>query len=168
MRRWLIRHEQKELPFVVSSGVISGGYFTQPETAKNYSIAVGSGAEGDHIVQLDGEAHRVSVLRNANQLLVNVDGFFYRFQATQLRGESAAGSAALEIRSEIPGRIIKVLVKPGDQVRQGQAVIVQEAMKMEITLVAGSDRRVAEVLVETGAQVAADDVLIRLADKNET
>jgi 3-methylcrotonyl-CoA carboxylase alpha subunit len=94
--------------------------------------------------------------------------FFYRFQATQLRGESAAGSAALEIRSEIPGRIIKVLVKPGDQVRQGQGVIVQEAMKMEITLVAGSDRRVAEVLVEPGAQVAADEVLIRLADKNET
>ena len=84
-------------------------------------------------------------------------------------GNGIAGiTAALEIRSEIPGRIIKVLVQPGDLVVQGQAVVVQEAMKMEITLVAGSNRRIAEVLVEAGAQVVADEVLIRFAGENET
>ena len=61
-----------------------------------------------------------------------------------------------------------MLVKAGDTVSPGQGVIVQEAMKMEITLTAASSRRVTEVLVEPGAQVAADEVLIRLAGDDET
>lgn len=167
MRRWLIRHEQKELPFVVSSGTISGGYTASGEPAGEYELAPHSAPHSPQVVNLNGRQHRLSVLQKGNQLLVNVDGFFYRFFATQLRNESAAGSAALEIRSEIPGKIIKVLVKPGDRVSPGQGVIVQEAMKMEITLNAASSRQVAEVLVEAGAQVAADEVLIRLSGDNE-
>lgn len=168
MRRWLIRHEQKELPFVVSSGTISAGYTASHDEAKYYTFTPGDNPQSAQTVSLNGVAHRLSVLSRGNQLFVNVDGFFYRFFATQLRSESAAGSAALEIRSEIPGKIIKVLVKAGDTVSPGQGVIVQEAMKMEITLTAASSRRVTEVLVEPGAQVAADEVLIRLAGDDET
>ena len=167
MRRWLIRHEQKELPFVVSSGTVSAGYTASHERAGHYTIAPGDHPQATQTVSLNGVNHRLAVLRRGNQLFVNVDGFFYRFFATQLRSESAAGSAALEIRSEIPGKVIKVLVKAGDTVSPGQGVIVQEAMKMEITLTAASNRRVAEVLVEPGAQVAADQVLIRLAGDDE-
>lgn len=119
------------------------------------------------LVTLAEKTYRVSLEKAGKQILLNVDGMFYRLQATQARSESAAGSSALEIRSEIPGRIIKVLVQPGDVVKMGQAVIVQEAMKMEITLVAGATRRIAEVLVEPGSQVAADSVLIRFENDNE-
>lgn len=152
---------------MVSSGTISGGYTAAGEPLGEYEMAAQTVPHAPQVVSLNGRQHRLSVLRKGNQLLVNVDGFFYRFYATQLRNESAAGSAALEIRSEIPGKIIKVLVKPGDQVTPGQGVIVQEAMKMEITLAAASSRKVSEVLVEAGAQVAADEVLIRLSGDNE-
>ncbi len=167
MRRWLIKHEQKELPFVISEGRISSGLFPQNDGIASFAVAPSAARSPGNHVTLGEKTYRVALAQKGTQIMLNIDGMFYRLQATQLRSESAAGSSALEIRSEIPGRIIKVLVLPGDEVKPGQAVIVQEAMKMEITLVAGAARRIAEVYVEPGAQVTADAVLIRFTDDNE-
>jgi 3-methylcrotonyl-CoA carboxylase alpha subunit len=53
-----------------------------------------------------------------------------------------------------------VLVKPGDAVAQNQPLIVQEAMKMEITLCAPANLVIANVQVTEGAQVEAEAVLV--------
>ena len=66
-----------------------------------------------------------------------------------------------ELRSPMPGTVVSVAVKPGDAVSAGQRVAVIEAMKMENALVAERDAVVAEVLVEAGAAVAVDEVVMR-------
>ena len=55
----------------------------------------------------------------------------------------------------MPGKVVKLLVKPGDQVTSRQGVIVVEAMKMENELRAGRDGVVREVLVTEGTSVDA-------------
>jgi 3-methylcrotonyl-CoA carboxylase alpha subunit len=62
----------------------------------------------------------------------------------------------------MPGKVIALLVKAGDPVAQGQAVAVMEAMKMEHTLAAPHDGRVAELLYAVGDQVAEGAELLRL------
>ena len=59
--------------------------------------------------------------------------------------------------------VIDVLVRPGQTVRAGQAVLVLEAMKMEHEVCADADAQVMAVQTRIGESVAQGDVLIRLA-----
>ena len=61
----------------------------------------------------------------------------------------------------MPGKIIQVLVKPGEAVKKGQPLAVLEAMKMEHTLVAPSDAEVSTVEVQQGDQVPDGTVVVR-------
>ena len=59
----------------------------------------------------------------------------------------------------MPGKIVKVLVKPGDQVTARQGVVVIEAMKMENELRASRDGQVKDVHVAEGDLVEAGRLL---------
>jgi 3-methylcrotonyl-CoA carboxylase alpha subunit len=67
--------------------------------------------------------------------------------------------------SPMPGLVKAVFVAAGEAVRAGDRLAVLEAMKMEHTLTAARDGRVAEVLVAAGAQVEAGAALIRLEEE---
>ncbi len=68
-----------------------------------------------------------------------------------------------QIGSPLPGLIVGVGIHPGDPVRKGQKLLSIEAMKMETTLYAERDGRVAEVLAVVGRQVKTGELLIRLS-----
>ena len=63
----------------------------------------------------------------------------------------------------MPGKIIQILVAPGDRVKKGQPLAVLEAMKMEHTLAAPADSTVERVDVAAGDQVNDDTVVVRFA-----
>jgi biotin carboxyl carrier protein len=73
------------------------------------------------------------------------------------RGSAAATDA---VRSPMPGRVVKVLVAPGDRVTASQAVVVVEAMKMENELRALAEATVRSVEVKAGQAVEANAVLV--------
>ena len=60
----------------------------------------------------------------------------------------------------MPGKIVRVLVKTGDQVKAKQGLVVVEAMKMENELRAARDGRVRELSVTEGQSVDAGAVLL--------
>ena len=60
------------------------------------------------------------------------------------------------------GTIVAVAVNAGDVVGARDVLLVMEAMKMEHTIIAPYDGRVAEVCVAAGDSAAAGDVLVRL------
>jgi biotin carboxyl carrier protein len=60
----------------------------------------------------------------------------------------------------MPGRVIKVLVKPGDEVRPRQPLVIVEAMKMENELSAARAGRVKDVQVRDGMSVEAGRLLV--------
>lgn len=64
-----------------------------------------------------------------------------------------------EVLSPMPGNIWEVKVAPGDTVKEGQVMIILEAMKMENEIVAPADGTVASVLVKKGDAVDSDAVL---------
>ena len=67
------------------------------------------------------------------------------------------------IKAPMHGKVVVVLVAPGDRVEKGQRLAVVEAMKMEHALLAPRAGEVAEVLAEAGAQVSEGARLIVLA-----
>jgi pyruvate carboxylase len=69
---------------------------------------------------------------------------------------------ARQIGAPMPGAVVTVSAHPGDTVSAGQKLLAMEAMKMETTIYAEQDGKVAEVFVTPGTQVDTNDLLIRL------
>lgn len=64
------------------------------------------------------------------------------------------------VGSTMPGMVVAVAVKPGDNVKKGQKLMTLEAMKMETMINAEKEGKVAEVLVRSGSQVDTGDLLV--------
>ena len=69
-----------------------------------------------------------------------------------------------EIGANIPGTIVKVLVKKGDEVKSGQPIAVIEAMKMETNVIAPIDGVVGQVCVNEGDSVKSGQLIAVLED----
>ena len=72
----------------------------------------------------------------------------------------AAAEEAGAVTAIMPGKIIRVLVKEGDEVQEGDVLCVLEAMKMENELRASKSGVVKEVTVEPGSDVEMGEVLV--------
>jgi pyruvate carboxylase len=66
------------------------------------------------------------------------------------------------ISATMPGTVIKVLVKAGDNVKKGDTIAITEAMKMETTVQAPFSASVKEVYVKDGDAIQTGDLLIEL------
>ena len=68
-----------------------------------------------------------------------------------------------EVRSPAVGRVIEILVRPGDAVTAGQEVAVVESMKVEIPVVTETAGVVERVAVDPGTQVQSGGLLLILS-----
>jgi biotin carboxyl carrier protein len=75
-------------------------------------------------------------------------------------GPEAHAVGPQRIIAPMPGKVVRVLVKPGDDVKARQGLVVVEAMKMENELRAARDGRVRDVAVAEGQSVDAGAVLL--------
>lgn len=67
-----------------------------------------------------------------------------------------------KIRSPMPGRIVRVLKKTGDELKRGDVILILEAMKMEHKVIAPWPSELKELKVSDGDQVLPDDILVEL------
>jgi len=82
-------------------------------------------------------------------------------ERTKLLAQSAApvASGPQTIAAEMPGKVVKISVPAGESVREGQGVVVLEAMKMENEILSPIAGRVKEIAVSEGQTVEAGAVL---------
>jgi glutaconyl-CoA decarboxylase len=69
-------------------------------------------------------------------------------------------AGGVSVTSPMPGKILKVAVTVGQSIKNGEVVVILEAMKMENEIFAGADGKVTEVRVANGDAVNAGDVLV--------
>jgi acetyl-CoA/propionyl-CoA carboxylase biotin carboxyl carrier protein len=114
------------------------------------------------LVSVEGTTRRVWAAIEEETAWICVDGETWTLRELAVaRSAIAAGAADQDIRSPMPGTVIKLHVVHGERVHVGQPLVALEAMKMEHVLVAPYDGTV-EVLVAEGDLVAADAVLARI------
>ncbi len=70
-----------------------------------------------------------------------------------------AASSGTEIKSTLPGSVFKILVNEGESVTKGQVIMILEAMKMEIEVVAPEDGVISAIKVTQGQNVENEQVL---------
>ncbi len=76
------------------------------------------------------------------------------------KGQANVGGGPQRITAPMPGKVVRVLVKAGEQVRAGQPVVVVEAMKMENELRTTRDGLVAEMPAREGTSVETGALLV--------
>jgi biotin carboxyl carrier protein len=117
-------------------------------TGRSYEVSILERGPGDLLVYVNGQAVPVSVAG-------------HRRGGRAGRGGDAEGKQGPQrVVAPMPGRIVKVLVKPGDAVAARQGLVIVEAMKMENELRSPKAGTVAEVRVSEGTSVEANAVLV--------
>jgi 3-methylcrotonyl-CoA carboxylase alpha subunit len=111
----------------------------------------------------DGKHLAITVQFSEPWLQVQVGGRLIQLVAEDpFAVEDSDDAAQDRVMAPMPGRIVAVKTKPGKSVKQGQVVIIMEAMKMELTLTAPRNGVIDSVRAEEGEFVEADSVLIEL------
>jgi biotin carboxyl carrier protein len=116
---------------------------------------------------VDGESYGVEFEDTGDEVGVLVRGQVTRVDVADERrlrlraatvGFSAEGKQL--IAAPMPGKVVKVLVKVGDEVKQGQGLVVVEAMKMENELKSPKDGKVVELFAKEGTAVENNAKLV--------
>lgn len=116
-------------------------------------------------ISVDGVLHRTRVVRQGDELTVIHRGRNHEFALIDpLMPPGARGAGDDRVVAPIPARITHVLVRAGDLVTKGAALIVLEAMKMEITLTAPRDGTIDVIRYIVGDMVEEGTELIHFAD----
>jgi len=114
---------------------------------------------------IDGVRRRVLVDSERGHVYAATGGHSFAFiPSEEAAADQDAARFTPEITSPMPGKVVGVLVAPGDIVEPEAALLLLEAMKMETTVRATHRACVIEVRVTTGAMVGPGDILLMLEE----
>lgn len=122
---------------------------------------------GVYSVLWNGQAFEARIAAQAGGYCVDIEGFRLTTEVRDprnfaIRSEAFLGAGRLRITASMPGKVIRVLVERGQEIKPGQGLIVIEAMKMQNEIKATKAGRTTEVRVQDGDTVAAGDILITI------
>lgn len=135
---------------------------------KDYQVRVEDTGTGKLDVEAGGVRYKVELEKSETPRVRPADKPHREEQpiaqkpATQKSRESS--NAANRIKSPLPGTVLDVNVSVGDSVKEGQKLLVLEAMKMENAIEADAAGIVKEINVRKGDAVLEGDVLIVLSE----
>jgi geranyl-CoA carboxylase alpha subunit len=114
----------------------------------------------------DGVIHSAKFLRDDDRLYIQQNGATLAARDLTLAApvSAAASGGDGKVRAAMNGRVVALLVKPGDRVTAGQPVMTLEAMKMEHVHTAGIAGVVSAIDVAEGEQVTTGKVVVEIAE----
>ena len=127
-------------------------------TGKESSVPTSDAGEEIYTVDIDGKRFTVSVSEGGD-----ITGIKALAGTGQTAALAAPGGGGEPVSAPLAGNIFKILVKPGQQVQEGEKIMVLEAMKMETDVSAPRAGTIGDIRVREGDSVSAGDPLVTLA-----
>ncbi|WP_305855084.1 acetyl/propionyl/methylcrotonyl-CoA carboxylase subunit alpha [Bradyrhizobium sediminis] len=151
----------------------------------NYDLEVVRERDGGYVASLGGSAHRFEIddlggdtirfrsngVMETAKFLRNDDRLYFLHRGTTIAvrdltlaapATAAATGGDGKVRAAMNGRVVAVLVKPGDKVAAGQPVMTLEAMKMEHVHTAGIAGTISAIDVAEGEQVTTGKIVVEI------
>src|SRR6266568_4554039 len=168
--------------------LLSAMRFVATVNGKEFRVDIQpTGKPGAYTVTIDGKSHNVDLERAARGWLysllldgrsheighaegeVSVDGQSFSVEVERDLGirrapGGAAATGPAQLKAPIPGLVVAVHIQPGDGVHEGQALVIVEAMKMQMELKSPRAGHVVEVRVQPGQEVNQNQVLAVIGD----
>ena len=99
-------------------------------------------------VEIEGEIFEVEIKNSLDQMLEKM-GFGV-----------GAGKRITDIKAPMPGLVLKVFITEGQEVKEGEPVLILEAMKMENSIMLNADAKIKKIHVKSGQAVEKGQVLV--------
>lgn len=136
---WLLKIDDRDVPLQATRGRDGSWLVDTHQGRRKLWVAV----QGDErLVFCDGRVHRL------------------RLPDPEHTDDEDTVNGGPNLTADMPGKVVQTLVNEGDEVAEGQAVIIMESMKMETELLAAVAGVVVRVHVENGQVVAQGDALV--------
>jgi biotin carboxyl carrier protein len=161
--------------------------FTYTHDGETYTVQLERLPDGTYRVNVSGRVYNVTaeaveegwvlsfpesvartmtyVVTDGDTRLVSVRGETYtltRESQRQGRRSKALSAHSGDVTAQMPGQVREVLISAGETVARGQALVILEAMKMEVRATAPADGKVKRVLVTAGDVVSRGQLLAQI------
>jgi biotin carboxyl carrier protein len=161
--------------------------FTYTHDGETYTVQLERLPDGTYRVNVSGRVYNVTaeaveegwvlsfpesvartmtyVVTDGDTRLVSVRGETYtltRKSQRQGRRSKALSAHSGDVTAQMPGQVREVLISAGETVARGQALVILEAMKMEVRATAPADGKVKRVLVTAGDVVSRGQLLAQI------
>jgi biotin carboxyl carrier protein len=83
-----------------------------------------------------------------------------RLSEQKIKKTISSGTSA--VKAPLPGNVLQIFVKPGDEVKRGDKLLMYEAMKMENMVLAEKDGKILNIKVHVGDAIMQGDVLVEM------
>jgi biotin carboxyl carrier protein len=110
---------------------------------------------------LDNTTSQMKIVVNGVPITVNMHQNFNEI-VFKNSGDSGTGDSQLNLHSQIPGKVIKISVSEGSEVKKDDVICVLESMKMQVSVKSHKDGVVKKIKVKDGATVAKDDIIAEI------
>ncbi|HEX2305939.1 MAG TPA: biotin/lipoyl-containing protein [Nitrososphaeraceae archaeon] len=100
----------------------------------------------------------IKMLMNGEQIILKKHSKLTEIlEKSMALGGSSSGENKL--LSQIPGRVVSIMLKAGDQIKKGDSIIVLESMKMQVAVKAHKEGQIRDIKVKVGDTVSRNDVV---------
>lgn len=133
---------------------------------RDYQIDAARATNQIYSLIINGSVYEVLVSRNEGHWHVQIGGERFTIdiedpkRRRSFRADEEMETGKKAITAQMPGRVVSVLVSPGQEVKYDQGLVVLEAMKMQNEIKSPKSGRIAEVAVIAGRPVNAGDLLV--------
>jgi biotin carboxyl carrier protein len=132
---------------------------------KRNDLQVSLGRKNYHdeiLLNVNGKIYNVIISSNTTSYFVYVNERCFRIEkksARQILGQKKDKQRMVNVETSMPGRIVKILLKEGDRVEEGQAVLILEAMKMQNEIKSPQAGKITKIGPKAGDSVETGAVL---------
>ena len=147
----------KGIDFLLGKGQIS---VNKVKADAPKAAAAASNASGEYTVKVNGKNYAVK-LEGDNKATVNGKSYDIDVKAgIEAKGSSASAGGGEEIKAGLPGNVLRIEVSEGQEVAEGDVLLVVAAMKMETEIKAPKSGTVNSILVAQGDKVVTGQGLV--------
>lgn len=146
----------KGIEFLLGKGQIS----VNKTANKQAAPAAQASASGEYTVKVNGKNYAVK-LDGDNKATVNGKSYDINVKAG-IETKAASSGDGEEIKAGLPGNVLRIEVSEGDEVAEGDVLLVVEAMKMETEIKSPKAGTVQSILVAQGDKVVSGQALVTL------
>jgi 3-methylcrotonyl-CoA carboxylase alpha subunit len=129
---------------------------------ESFSLEVAELKTGTFLLREGNRVESFHCVREGAQIHLFWRGVVYRMTEEAEGGSPGSRPLSGGLEAPMPGKVIAVMVTPGQAVRRGDGVLVVEAMKMENTLRAPRDGTVKSLSVRVGDMVSSGAMLVEI------
>lgn len=129
---------------------------------RKYEVSIDFIRPDEFLMKINGRIFDAIVTSNLNSYRVCLNGkdiHISKKSALQLLGDTNSRAHKKEIKTTMPGRIVKLLCREGEDVEEGQAVLILEAMKMQNEIKAPQPGKIVRIRPAAGDSVEANSLL---------